>query len=300
MFSWLLVSILSYFFFSLAYLGDKLVLAGSSKPRSYTFYIGLLSVLVVAFIPFISFSLPTPVALCWMTLEGIVYIAGLYVMFLALQKFEVSSVMTTIGAVQPIVIFILSWIFWGFQPITPWYVAAFILLLLGSVLISFKKKSERGRGYLTITLLAAVLFSLDYIFSKLVFLDQPFLQGFIWMRIVSFIMVLFFLISHNFRKEIFAKQNVLSKKTRFIFLGTQIAGGFANLLQSFAIFLAPIAFLPMVNALRGIQYVFLFLLVLFFTIFLPKILTEQLSKKIMAQKVVAIILIVTGLAIISL
>lgn len=298
MISWLFIIILAYFFFSLSYLGDKLILSGPPKPNSYTFFVGAISVFVVVFIPFIKFGWPSENTIFWIIAEAVVYILGLYTMFSALEDFDVSRVMTTIGATQPIFIFALTWLVWGAQPINSGYIFAFVLLVLGSILISLERKSKTNGNYFRITILASLFFSLDYIFSKIVFLHYPhdFLQPFIWMRIFVFLFALLFLISKNNRKEIFRKQN-LDKRTAITFLWTHTSGGVANVLQGFAISLAPIAFLPIVNSLRGVQYVFLFLMTLFLSVLFPKILKEKVSKGIIIQKVIAIILIVIGLAI---
>ena len=295
MISWLFIIILAYFFFSLSYLGDKLILSGPPKPTAYTFYVGAISILVVIFIPFIKFSFPSQGSILWIIAEAAVYILGLYTMFAALEKFDVSRVMTTIGATQPFFIFALTWMYWGPQKLSTTYILAFVLLIMGSFSISFERKSKTNVSYLKITLLASFLFSLDYIFSKIVFIDQPFLQGFIWMRFFVFLFALVFLISKTNRKEIFKKQTVLDKKTAITFAWTHTSGGIANILQGFAISLAPIVFLPIVNSLRGIQYIFLFLLALFFSVFFPRILKEETSKEILIQKIIAIILIVAGL-----
>ena len=149
--------------------------------------------------------------------------------------------------------------------------------------------------YLIIVLFASFMFALDYVFQKFIFLNQTFLTGLIWIRIFIFLFSFVFLISKKSRQEIFAKQQVMNKKTLIIFTCAQTAGGAANFLQSFAISLVPVAFLPIINSLRGIQYVFLFLITLFLTVFFPKILKEDISKKIIAQKIISIILIAAGL-----
>jgi hypothetical protein len=115
-----------------------------------------------------------------------------------------------------------------------------------------------------------------------------------------FLFALIFLLSKANRKDIFKKQNILNKKTGTIFVFTHLSGGTANILQSLAISLAPIAFLPIVNSLRGVQYAILFLLTLLLSFFFPKILKEDISKKIIIQKSISIILIVIGLAILVL
>src|SRR5579863_9895185 len=100
MISWLVIIIASYLFFSLSFLGDKLILAGAPKPKSYTFYICFLSGLIFLLIPFIHFGIPDPVTLLWTALEAVVYVSGLYIMFVAIVKYDVSVVATTIGATQ--------------------------------------------------------------------------------------------------------------------------------------------------------------------------------------------------------
>jgi drug/metabolite transporter (DMT)-like permease len=296
MISWLLIIILAYFFFSLANLGDKLVLAGQPRPRPYTFFVGLLSGLVFFVIPFVNPGYPDSIALFWIGFSAITYLAGLYTMYSALEKFDVSRVMTTIGATQPVFVLILGWFFFGATVMSKTSILAFILLLAGSVIISFEKTQKATGKYLMITLFSSLIFSFNYIFQKIVFLKTGFWQGFIWIGILTFLFALFFLIGRRNREEIFAKRGVLSRKTWPIFIFSQTSGGVANILQAVAIFLAPVAFLPIVNSLRGIQYVFLFLLVMFLSIFFPKILKEKISKKIIIQKTTSIILIVAGLA----
>jgi hypothetical protein len=132
---------------------------------------------------------------------------------------------------------------------------------------------------------------------KFIFLTEPFLLGLFWMRIIAVLFALVLLLSKNTRHEIFSKQSFLNKKIISLMAFTYTAGGAANILQAFAISLTPVALLPILNSLRGMQYIFLFLITLFFSIFFPKILKEEISKRIIFQKITAIILIAGGLAI---
>lgn len=293
----MIVTIFAYLFFSLSSLGDKLVLISRPKPKSYTFYVGVFSAFVVLLIPFIKFGLPNAVGLMWIVLDVAVHLMGMYTMFVAIERFDVSKVIATIGATQPIFIFLLTILFWGPQAMSSIDVLAFVMLFLGSLIISVEKTSKITASYLKITMLSSAMFALDYVFSKFIFLNQPFLQGIIWMRIIFFLAVLVFLFKKSYRKEIFSKHLISDKKTQAVFLFAQGCGGIANFLQSFAIYLAPIAFLAIINSLRGIQYIFLFIIVLLASFFFPKFLREEISKKIILQKAVSIILIAAGLAI---
>lgn len=276
---------------------DKLVLAGKPKPNSYTFYVGVFSLSIILLIPFVKLGFPSASGFFWIALDAFVHLAGLYAMYSALEKFDVERVVATIGATQPIFIFGLTWIFFGPQSIQGIDILAFILLFAGSLFISIEKTSANTLNYLKITVLASILFSFDYIFAKTVFINQTFLPGIIWIGIFMFLFSLAFLFSKKSRREIFAKKMVSNKKTQIFFLGAQASGGAANFLQSFAISLAPVAFLATVNALKGVQYVFLFALTLVISFFYPKFLKEKLSKKLVFQKAISILSIAAGLAI---
>jgi drug/metabolite transporter (DMT)-like permease len=283
--SWLIVIVFAYLFFALSGIGDKVVLAGPPKAISYTFYVGILNILAVLAIPFVNFQIPNTQIIFLIIVDAIIFVMALYVGFVAVEKFEVSKVVPTIGAVQPIFIFLISWIVLGFQKLSFTNFIAFILLFLGSIFISFDKKPEFKKTYLKLTMFAGLLYSADYVLLKIIFSNVNFASGFILRSIFLFVIVLFFLIKKSNRKEIFTKRGSIAKnkKTQKIFLATQGFGGLASVLQSFAIYLAPIAFLPIVNAMRGLQYVFLFIFTLF------------LGEKIAWQKIFSILLIILGL-----
>lgn len=293
---WLIVAILAYLCFALGSLYDKLVLAGKPKPNSYTFYIGCFGLVVLAIVPFIKMSFPTSIGLTWIILDAVVRVLGLYIMFVALEKFEVSKVMATIGATQPIFIFILTWLFFGPQALSLTAIVAFMILIIGGVIMFTGEGAKNSGAYFGLTILSSLMFALDYIFVKLVFINENFWLGIVWMGIFIFLIASVLLIKKSSRKEIFEKKMVTNKKTQKFFVLAQVFGGVGSFLQSFSIFLVPTAFLAIANSLRGIQYVFLFLIALFVSFFFPLVLKEKLSKKIIVRKTVSIILIVIGLA----
>jgi len=297
---WLTAIIFSYLFFALASLGDKIVLAGPSKPKTYTFLVGALSLLSVLLIPFVEFGFPSLIGWGFIILEAIVYVAGLYAMFYALDRFDVSKVISVIGATQPIIIALLTILYWGYQGIKGNEALAFVILLTGSALISVDKNLRIDRKAFFLSLTTAVLFSLDFVFTKFIYNEMPFWQGFIWMRIVSFVIVLFFFLDKGFRKEIKEGNGESKKRTGIIFIVAQMFGGLAGILQSLAISLVPVTYLAIMNSMKGIQYAFLFILVVLFSIFLPRVLKEEMSKRAIIQKIISILLIGLGLAILVL
>ncbi|OGZ65423.1 MAG: hypothetical protein A3C50_03730 [Candidatus Staskawiczbacteria bacterium RIFCSPHIGHO2_02_FULL_43_16] len=297
---WLVIVIASYLLFGLSSFGDKLVLNRSPNPKLYTFYVGVLSSLAIILIPFAGFHIPDVVSFFWIFLTSLVSVAGLYMLYSAVAKFDVSRVVPIVGAVQPILVLFLGWFFWGVRAITFNNILAFSILLLASIIISFEKKLAPNKQLLTFSLVTALLVALSLVFIKMVFLRQTFLQGTIWIGICNLLLVLTFLFIPGFKKEAFGKQSAPGKKTLLLVLFTQLVGGLAAFSQTFAISLVPVSSLAIINALRGIQYVFIFLVTLFFSSFFPNILKERISRKIVIQKSIAILLIIFGLVILVL
>ena len=111
---------------------------------------------------------------------------------------------------------------------------------------------------------------------------------------------MFFLAFHEVRNEVFAKKGIFKKKIAFTFLFTKMTGASGSILQNGAIFVAPAILIPIINALSGVQYVFLIILATLFFFKFPKILKEEISRRVLLQKTLAVWLIVTGLALLSL
>ena len=84
-----------------------------------------------------------------------------------------------------------------------------------------------------------------------------------------------------------------------MFLATQSAGGIGILLQSYAISLVPILSLATLNALKGIQYVFLIAITFFISYFHSNILKEKFNKKALTQKIVSILIIALGIGLLT-
>jgi len=297
---WILAITSAYLCFALASLGDRIVLSGPSRPRSYTFFVGILSAAVILLIPFIGINVPQGIMWLWIILAALFNILGIYSMFTALDDFDVSKIVPTVGALQPIFVVVFSLLIWGGDAMKGSQVFAFAILLLGSVLISIEKNYRVTRRSLKLSFFAALFFSLEMIFAKTAYLDIAFWDGFIWMKIFGFVFVMGFLFNKTFRSDVFKIDQRLSKKNSIIFFLAQGFGGLANVLQGWAISLVPLAYLGIMNAMKGLQYVFLFIFALIVSATLPKLLNEKISKAIVIQRIVAIILIALGLGVLFL
>jgi len=303
--SWPLVAILSYFFAAVAVLIDKYLLVRPiPSPKVYSFYIGVLGILALILIPFIGFSIPDLGQILLSLASGALFIYSLFWYCSGLRLFEASRIVPAIGGLNPIFIFCLICLF-GKEIFGIKEGLAFILLIAGSIFITLQREKFITLKSLQISAIAAFLFSLAFFMAKFVYLVQPFWSGFIWMRIGGFLAGITLFFSKEVKEELFKKRVSFKKKTVGIFLFGQSLGAGSMILQNWAIALVPLSLLAFINALEGTKYVFLLIFTILLSLTQPFLakktgLKEEISKKVILQKILAIFLIGAGLSILTL
>ncbi|MBM3250661.1 MAG: hypothetical protein FJZ07_00235 [Candidatus Nealsonbacteria bacterium] len=314
--NWLIVAISAYFILAVVFLVDKYLLVRAiPDPRIYVFYVGALGILVLILAPFVGFYVPGKTEIILGLLAGAVFIYGLFWFYKTLQIFEPSRVVPAIGGLTPLFTFGLVYLSASDGEVLSFKaLMAFVLLVLGSVLVNFKKEKLTNLKGLKFSALTAFLFSLSFVLIKYVYLVQPFWNGFIWRSIGGFLMAFcFFIFFPEIRREIFkkfvprplfksgsgARKERPSKRTAVIFLSNQTVAAGATILQNWAIALVPLVYVPLVNALQGSQYAFLFILAVALSIKFPGALKEEISRETILQKIIAITLICGGLALLA-
>ena len=299
--AWFLIIILAYFFLAIASLVDRYLLAGPlSNPGAYTFFVGLLGGLSLIFTPF-GFYVPDLSQIALSLLAGAVWILALFLFYLAISKSEVSRVAPAIGGFLPLFTFFISFVFFPKEmEISPFYGLVFLFLILGSVLITSEKKEKVAFKGLCLPALAAFVFALGFFLSKLVYLEQSFISGFIWMRVGGLLAVLFFLFFPQIRQAVFKQKPDFKKRISIPFILGQACGSFGAILQNYSISLAEINQIPIINALEGTRYVFLLLFILILSRKLPYFLKKEISKQTFLQKALAILFISAGLILLAL
>ena len=295
MISWFSVIIVAYFLFSIASFGDKLVLKRSQSPKLYIFYVGLLSILVVFLIPFFGILVPSAKGLFWIILTSLTVMLGLYFLYYAIEKYEVSRVIPIVGSMQPLFILFFSWLIGSSEILKLNNILAFLILIIASIIISLNKKLNLTKGLFLTALIASFVTSLSFIFTKLVFSYEAFFNGIIWIGIFNFLFVLVLLFDNSIKEEVLYKRNSNKKISIPFILLAQLSGGLGGILQNYAIYLAPISSLAIINVLRVIQYVFLFIITLLFSALFPKLIKEDITRKSIIEKVIAIMLVILGL-----
>lgn len=299
---WLLITVSAYLILAIVYLVDKYLLAGPiPSPKVYSFYVGMLGILILFLAPFVGFYIPESFQIILSLLAGIFFILAIFYLYKALRLFEASRVVPAIGGLTPLFSFGLIYLFsLGKERLPFLEIIAFILLIIGSVLITLERKKLITLRSLRVSVLAAFLFSLSFVLTKYVYLEQPFWSGLIWIRIGGFLTALcFFLFFKEIKEEILTKKVSFKPKTGVIFLSNQSLGAGAIVLQNWAIALAPLVYVAIINALQGVQYAFLLIFAVFLSLRYPRILREETSGKVILQKIIAILLIGGGLILLA-
>jgi len=299
---WLTITISAYLILAVVFLVDKYLLVGPiPNPRLYAFYVGVLGIAVLVFIPFIAFYPPTFREAFLSFVSGASFVCAIYWFFKGLRLFEPSRMVPAVGGILPIFTFLLVFVFSGGQEMLKSSgLLAFALLVSGTFLITYEKSKKISLGSLKFSLAAAFLFALSFVSAKYIYMDNPFLVGLVWIRVAGAVAALLFLLNKEVREGLFGQKIGLERKTVAIFLSSQAGGAGANILQNWAIALAPLAYIAVINALQGIQYVFLLVFAALISLKFPKILKEKVSREVLLQKIAAILLIGGGLAMLSL
>ena len=309
---WLALTIISYLMLAVVNLGDKFVidkLLPSSK--AYAFVVAVLSALVFVLAPWF-LTWPGLSLFLINMITGALFVFALWTLYEALKRGEASRVVVVIGSIIPIFTILFSILFLGEKfSVNQWI--GFLFLLSGMFIIAFvlsrRKKipvflrrlySVFGGGYkkkwIFMAITSAFLYASFFILTKYAYEHQEFWSSFIWIRGGSLVVVLIFLLDKGSRTEIFKSFKKKSKSPAKIGKGfvviNQVMGSAGFILQNYAVYLGPVA---IINALQGVQYAFLLILGIFFSVFFPRILKEDISKNVLLKKILAILLVGIGL-----
>lgn len=301
--NWLAITLLAYFLLGLEIILDKFLLSSKrvSHPVIYTFYSATTGLFVLVFVPF-GFHAIGPIDIFYRIIAGIIFIYGMFSLFSAINKNEASRVIPVVGAVVPIVAFFLSMFFLK-EHLVLRQIIGLVILIVGGLWISFDINENNKRRLFTgfkRSILAGVLLAIAATMFKEFYRHDNFFNVYIWTRLGAFIGVLLFFLIPVWRKVIIASLLKFKKPQKehqtsgFIYILARATGGLGSILKEKATSL-PLASVTLVNALVSTEYVFVFLLGLGFSFWLPKIFKEEKDWRTILQKILSIIMIAAGI-----
>ena len=282
---WFYLAIIAYALNSIAFVVDKHLLSVPVlRPISYAFWVGILSLVAVVLLP---------MGVYWVSfyyflvafVSGGMFFFGLIFLYKAIKKTDVSVASTKVGVLGVVFTYIFSVL------ILKDYFSNLDVFGLGFMVAGILLIGKTGKGVWREALVAGMGFGISTVLLKLTFNNSTFLKGFFWTRMglagVSFLV----LIHPSTRKEIFSSLKNSPHSSRFIFITNKIIAGVGFGLLYVAIKLGNVS---IVNALLGVQFVFIFLFALIFRNKIPGI-AENLRGVIILEKIVGMIFVGIGL-----
>lgn len=283
---WIYLAVIAYFIDAIVFAIDKfLLVAPIPHPLSYAFYASVLSVFAVFLWPFGVHALPPPHLLIALV-SGLFFFVALIYFYKSIKAIDILEATPAVGAITALTTFFIS-IFVLREHITGSQLAAFFLLVAGTFIMSYFHLKSRVVVYM---LLGGIFFGLSYITLKYVFTVTDFVNGLFWTRLGLVGSALAILVYPPARRQIFGSFNSAPSSSKFLFAINKILAAAAFIVLYYAIKIGSVVF---VNALQGLQYVFILLIGFFIARKMPLLFERHLHEKV-ARKIIATILIFAG------
>lgn len=304
--SWIFVAVSAYFLGAFAVLMDKFLLGSKriSSPQVYTFYVGIFGLGAFLFAPF-GFDVPSGAQIVISLISGAIYIGGIFAINLSINKAEASRVTPVVFSVVPIATYLISYAFNNEKLSVPQLLGV-VLLIAGGLLISFDLPLKLSKRKFFVgfymSCLAGILLAISYVMFKSVYVEQTFLNGFMWTRVGGFVAALLLLVIPTWRRSILKSFSHAKKPSRKhvgtggMFVVNKIMGGTSSILLNKAFQLGSVT---LVNSMVSLQYVFVLILVAIAAKRKPEVFAEKLSFWDWTQKIGAIAVIAVGMFFVS-
>ncbi len=296
---WLFVALLGNTMLAVVGIIDKYIFTKSvAKPVVFVFYS---TIFVLPFFLLLPFGVKIPavqIDYLIFAISGFCFALGLWTMYIGFQKSEISHIGPLIGAAAPFFILFLSRIFLG-ENLSSRALWGAIVLIIGSLVISFDQSQQRHgwRRWLACGVLAVFLFAVSHVAAKYVYDVYGFYNGFIFTKLPIGIFGAFLLFTpsvqavFNKSEKTTAEKSSGRKQLGLIVIDMTL-GVAGSILMQYAMALGSVS---LVNALAGVQYAMLIVLVALISKFFPKIIKETFTKKEIIQKSIAVAIISAGL-----
>lgn len=306
--TWLAPTVASYVLFAAVALGDKYLLSRVlPRPSIYAFYVGITGGLVFLLVPFFGFPSIAFGRMLGALMSGAIFIFGLLFLYSGLQKFEASRVVPLVGGTVPLFTLLISVAaFPAAELIARKDAFAFLLLFAGTVLITYERGRHIPFASIGIAFAASLSFAISFVSIKQVYLLESFWAGFLWRSVgVAGAAGILFACFKEVRDDISSRfsggRSLIGVKSDIaIFFANYATGLGAGVLQVYAIYLAPPLYVAFINALQGVQYVFLLLFSAVLSFLLPRVFQEVSSPQVFLLRFTAILCVSAGLAVLAL
>lgn len=293
-----LISILAAFLYSLTNHIDKFLVDGVNDSGSSIKTLLVFSTLIsgLVFIPIwliisgfdIKISL---VSLICVLSSAAFSTLALYFYFKSLEKSD-ASIIVVMFQLIPVFCYILGVILFK-ETLSVRQIIGSIIIIISTILISIsiENKSKKNFEVLLLMALCSFLYSIYYILFDIGIRNSSYNSCILYLEIGLLLIGIVFMCFKSFRRTFIKAIKSNGKKYFSLNIINEILNILAGALENYANVLIPIA---LVSVITRVQVIFVFIIGLIGTIFLPKIFKEDISKKTIIKKAFCTILSIVG------
>lgn len=227
-----------------------------------------------------------------------VFLVASYIPYMVAMQRDEASIVASLYRLGPLFVFVLSYIALG-ESLQPRQIIGGIVTILGSILLIVDlDEGGRGIGVSTLFLMCTACFmnACTIVIFKFIALQASYWSAAFWEYVGSGLFSVTLICGMpSYRRALFA---ALRSREAYVLVPITLSGEalnlLANLAVSFAGLMAPLA---LVSIVTGLHPFFVLLYGVFLTRFFPALGSEQLTRRRIVQKVVAIGVMCSGIAI---
>lgn len=295
--NWILLAFIAPLLWAISNFIDKFLISkyfkgGSGTLVMFSCFIALpVAILILIFKPSVlDVNISTSLL---MMLIGFISISYLFPYLKALNQADTSTVIP-IFQIIPVFNYFLAFLILG-EVLSKSQILASLMIIIGAVGISLKfdgRKTKLRGNIVLLMLLASLIVSLNAVLFKFFAIDLDYWTVSFWEYLGSLIFgIILFIGVKSYRTDFISSLKRNGKNILGLNTINEIVNVIAVMIFSYALLLAPVALVSVIN---GFQPLFVFLIGLFLTVFVPHLIKEDLGKKIILQKIAFILLMFIG------
>lgn len=299
--TWFFIALGAPFLWALVNIADHYLISKYSqreKERSsgglviFSSIIGLFIAAIISFFVPNLFGIPLADKVL-LLIAGALTVVWIILYLYALEIEDVSSVAQWFLAV-PIFGYILGYLFLG-ETLSVKQIIGSIIIFIGLAVISINFNGEKRhikKKPALYMLLACLTIAISGVIFKYVTVENDFWISSFWEYLglgITGVLIFAFIPKH--RKEFMHMHNTGGKKIFVVNVISELMSISGNLLTNFALLLAPVT---MVYLVGSFQPVIVLMLTIIGTKFMPHIIKEDISGRILVPKIIAVFIIVLG------
>lgn len=291
---WLLFALLGYALLAIVFILDKHILTQEVRhPIVYTFYSCVFLLAVGLAWIFVPVEMSSEYWL-WSVISGFAFGLALHTMFVAIEKSEASHSGPFIGAITTLSIFAGAYLWLG-EILNQKQIWGVLCLGAASLLLAIERTAKKNTTqwhWYVLGIISAILFAVSHLTSKFLYTEFGFVSGLIGSRFMTGVFGLCIVVLPITRKALAKKAPKKAKNPAALVAVDKVLGVVAVLFIQYAISISSVT---VVNALSGLQYALMFVIIAILSIGHSKFLKEKFMVWETIAQVSGLVLIILGL-----